>query len=190
MITLTNYQIECIKKYGILLKANKVDEFFQEMAENEAKNEDANLFAYMYETIPDFLTYITEIIPHGFYGVILDALRVPDNVKKLRRESFDHCVIDVLKLSDGITEIPELAFKDCAITSLFLPKNLEIIEDHAFAFLGRCRKLYIPDTVTTIGFDTFKGCNSLVLQYNKDNTDLGNRLHYYCEYDIDRIEGI
>ena len=76
----------------------------------------------------------------------------------------------------GVTGVGEYAFYKCENVNEVILKNLKSIGHAAFARCKNLKEITIPDSVTYIGEDAFRGCDSLA--------------HVYCYADVTKLTWI
>lgn len=156
---LSHISLRLIKKFQDLLKENKIDEFFDaiEHWERECTPE---LFKYMYENIPDFLTYIT-IFPWNCLNTIrtsyeYDIIKAPSNIDSVVSRAFSYAQVGTLDLSESsITTLSESCFNRSSFDELILPNKLSLIDYNCFSYCYTKKPIIIPSSVRYICEDAF-----------------------------------
>ncbi len=74
-----------------------------------------------------------------------------------------------LVVPDGVKVIEKGACTGCDFNSVKLPESLKIIEDCAFQYCSRMRKINIPDSVEQLGEDVFAGCDPLDIEVSENS---------------------
>ena len=96
---------------------------------------------------------------------ISSSMSIPNSVTSIGSSSFSGCSsLSGLSIGNNLTNIGVEAFKDCANIqgSITLPDGLLYINDSAFNGCSSISgSLDIPNTVTTLGEDSFRTCSSL-----------------------------
>ncbi len=68
--------------------------------------------------------------------------------------------LDMSELTD--TVIYNGSFDNCrSLATVKLPKNIKILEEHAFAYCSEITNLIIPASITELGWGTLRACNGL-----------------------------
>lgn len=141
-------------------------------------------------TIPNSVTEIRSTAFYNCNE--LTSINIPDGVTSIGNSAFKGCSLASITIPDSVTSIDSYAFYLCHnLASITIPNNVTSIEYGAFsccsnltAFYGkyassdnRCliidgklvafapfglTEYVIPDSVTTIEYDTFFYCNSLI----------------------------
>lgn len=88
----------------------------------------------------------------------------------------DYC--EFVPNNDGSLALKEFTLDDSAFTSFNIPeiidgKKVTSIKSNAFINSGRLKEVVIPDTVTSIDDDAFKGCNNLTIYSAHDSKPEG-----------------
>lgn len=88
----------------------------------------------------------------------------------------DYC--EFVPNNDGSLALKEFTLDDSAFTSFNIPeiidgKEVTSIKSNAFINSGRLKEVVIPDTVTFIDDDAFKGCNNLTIYSAHDSKPEG-----------------
>ena len=114
----------------------------------------------------------------------LEEVVLPNSITEIKNEAFSGCTaLKSVVLPDGLTKIYDGLFENCsALTSVTFPTTLTIIKSYAFgstalkkvilpvglttieksAFAGaKIEELYIPSTVTMLGWLSFENCMNL-----------------------------
>jgi len=106
-----------------------------------------------------------------------DTNYTSDNV--VGQSMFRRCFnLQKIILPQNITSIESYAFEGCLLTSITIPEGVTSIGYDAFHECESLISIVIPASVTSIGYDAFYGCKSLVDVYIKDvaawcNIDFG-----------------
>ena len=139
-------------------------------------------------TIPDSVTNIKN---GAFNECIsLETITIPDSVTEIGAWAFSGCKnLSSVTLSKGVVDLQLKAFSECTkLTSIIIPKSLEkcdgafsgngpfyksglsevkfengikAIPDYLFAGATALETIAIPDTVTSVGSDSFSECSAL-----------------------------
>ena len=116
-------------------------------------------------TLPNSITYIGE---SAFRHSSLNYIEIPGSVREIDEEAFDYCVnlTRVNSNEDGVFNIPTgvvslrgFGFCDGLVTCT-LPNTVETF-NNTFRNCVNLRSINIPDSVTSLGFQTFRGCTSI-----------------------------
>ena len=110
--------------------------------------------------IPEGVTSIGE---NAFYNLnTLESAVLPDSLIEMGMYAFAGCAaLQDIEFGSGLTVIPVGAFGGCAIASLTLP---ETVTDIYFDAFRGCRELTcvtLPDSVTYLGSSVFAECEAL-----------------------------
>ena len=140
----------------------------------------------------------------------LTSVTIPDTVKEIHYEAFASCSnLSEVILSKSLVALDGDAFSDCdKITEIFIPKSLEsgsiaygdgpfcecdglktvVFEEGttkiANALFRKCtglEEITIPDTVTSIGHESFAYCDNLTtVNFGKNIAEIGDRAFKEC----------
>ena len=140
-----------------------------------------------------------------FIGCKLTEIVLPQNLKYIGTDAFDHCEeLSSIVMPEGLVSIGEAAFMQCSkLLSISIPRSVSSIGRYAFAYdnfssielpditvleeciFYSCSKLTsitIPESVTRIRNSAFDGCRSLTsITIPKGVTDIGYRLFSSCD---------
>ncbi len=111
-------------------------------------------------TMPPTMTYIGN---NAFYNCIeLKSITVPEGITSLNDQVFKNCGdLDVAILPSTLKSIGANTFDLCySLKTIDLPSGLRTIGQRAFYQSG-LQSVTIPDSVTSIGTETFLDCDSL-----------------------------
>ena len=155
---LSNTSIELISKYRRYLEEDNLQGFFDALGGEENTGE---LFKYMMENIPDFLSYFIKI-PAGCVSSIsnpnihYDSLGFAEEIIECTPYAFAYAQIFSLDLSQtGIIELPTYCFSWAKIGTLLLPKHLEVIKSYCFTESKILSSIHIPFSVKNISDHAF-----------------------------------
>ena len=125
----------------------------------------------------DFLTTIvipSNVVEIGKYAFSqckgLKCITLSDRLKKLGESVFYYCPsLTSITIPNGVKVIEKLSFSNCwSLSKVILPTGLLNIEDCAFSECG-FSSIDIPNTVTHIGVNAFKGCLHLTSFFLPDS---------------------
>ena len=99
---------------------------------------------------------VTVIGATAFAGTSITSITIPDSVTTIGTGAFARCrELADIKLSNNLTCIYNETFAGCySLNSITIPAGVTSIQDHAFTS-SRLNTIFIPDTVTSIGFAAF-----------------------------------
>lgn len=91
----------------------------------------------------------------------LSSISFPSTLTSIGRNAFSYCTgLTALSLPQGLISIGDEAFYSSGLTELILPQRLQSIGAGAFAYTA-LKTASIPEGVTQILNDTFRGCDTL-----------------------------
>lgn len=110
--------------------------------------------------IPEGVTSIGE---NAFYNLItLESAVLPDSLIEMGMYAFAGCAaLQDIEFGSGLTVIPVGAFGGCAIASLTLPETVTDIYFDAFRGCRELTGVTLPDSVTYLGSSVFAECEAL-----------------------------
>ena len=90
-------------------------------------------------------------------------LVIPDNIKTLPNNAFEHCVdLKSIKLPSGLTKIPSEAFIECDhLKSIDIPESVTSIGDFAFCRCYKLSEVNLNKNLVKIGEGAFLDCSKL-----------------------------
>ncbi len=107
-----------------------------------------------------------------FNSDVEGEFNMPQSVTTINQYAFNNCLLATkVTLPDNVTSIGSYAFYGCSLLSKFnsdkegslvVPSSYSNIGSYAFSNLVLITDITVPDSVTTIGLGTFKGCSGLV----------------------------
>ena len=110
--------------------------------------------------IPEGVTSIGE---NAFYNLItLESAVLPDSLIEMGMYAFSGCTaLFDIEFGSGLSVIPVGAFVGCAIASLTLPETVTDIYYDAFRGCRELTSVTLPDSVTYLGSSVFAECEAL-----------------------------
>lgn len=110
--------------------------------------------------IPEGVTSIGE---NAFYNLItLESAVLPDSLIEMGMYAFSGCTaLFDIEFGSGLSVIPVGAFGGCAFTSLTLPETVTNIYYDAFRGCRKLTSVTLPDSVTYLGSSVFAECEAL-----------------------------
>lgn len=110
--------------------------------------------------IPEGVTSIGE---NAFYNLItLESAVLPDSLIEMGMYAFSGCAaLFDIEFGSGLNVIPVGAFGGCAIASLTLPETVTNIYYDAFRGCRKLTSVTLPDSVTYLGSSVFAECEAL-----------------------------
>lgn len=102
---------------------------------------------------------VTSVGAYAFANPSVAEVDLPRSLTKINKYAFSGTCIGDIDFGDDIVSIGSGAFYDCKyLQGIFMPKNVESIEDFAFA---NCESATLYDTkkIKRIGANAFVGCN-------------------------------
>ena len=126
---------------------------------------------------------VTEIGFRAMYGSKLTTVNLPPNLKKIGKEGFASCErLTELTLPDSVAEIGPNAFAfDRMLREMRLPEGLAKIDSYTFYECSALKYVYIPPTVTVIGYGAFSGSGIRFIRIPHGVTTIGDRAFLGCE---------
>lgn len=92
----------------------------------------------------------------------MESIELPSTLKTIGEAAFENCEnLAQVELPAGLFEIGRRAFRETAITRLNIPASVMRIENHAFSFCKKLRKIIFPPMLELITLGTCSYCNSL-----------------------------
>ena len=110
--------------------------------------------------IPEGVKSIGE---NAFYNLItLESAVLPDSLIEMGMYAFAGCTaLQDIEFGSGLSVIPVGAFGGCAIASLTLPETVTDIYYDAFRGCRKLTSVTLPDSVTYLGSSAFAECEAL-----------------------------
>ena len=115
----------------------------------------------------------------------IESIWLPETMTSLGYRCFELCEsLKEIYLPESITEMDSGVFDDCSsLTKINIPKNMTYIPDR-FVNGSAISEIDIPDSVTMIGSEAFKGCVNLT------HVDLPDGLTVLCAGAFEACTGI
>lgn len=106
--------------------------------------------------------HLTEIEDSCFAFTALEAITIPNGVKRIGKGAFCQSNLIHIDIPDSVTEMESQAFLDCtSLESVVLPDQLTNIADGMFGGCESLKQIIIPNSVQRIGTAAFGSCSSL-----------------------------
>ena len=109
----------------------------------------------------------------------LTNITIPDSVTSIGKAAFEGCTsLTSITIPNSVTSIEVYAFENCtSLKSAVIEANGKklfetTIGDRAFSGCTNLTSVTIPGNVTSIGYDAFSNCNSLVANVYNNSTGL------------------
>lgn len=77
----------------------------------------------------------------------------------------------VIIIPNGATYVAYGAFRNCMAEVIVLPSGLKSIDEYAFTYCRNLKKVYVPDTVSTVKRNAFNSCPLLEIYCQGAPTD-------------------
>ena len=111
----------------------------------------------------------TLVIPEGCVAIAngafidreLERVEIPDSVKQIGAGAFCRTGLKRVRLPHSIKRIAIECFEGCQLEEVVVPEGVERIGDGAFSQNSCLRKLVLPRTLTSLGWDVLSGCDKL-----------------------------
>ena len=140
---------------------------------------------------------VTSIGSHAFKDCPkLTHIVLPDNLTSIEAYTFSHSGITEITIPNKVTSIEMVAFEEChnltritinsaasikdgafrnctKLAEVTLPNNLTLIDDFAFERCTNLKGMIIPESVKTIGWSAFSGCNDFTIEIPETVDSLG-----------------
>ncbi len=122
-------------------------------------------------TIPSSVTTIAGKYAFAFSGIT--SITIPNSVTTIGEYVFWNCEsLSSITLHDGITDIGSYSFGCCSkLKSFTIPAGLTKLNSYLFWQSG-LTSITIPATVTEMGLDVFKTCQSLALVISENTNPI------------------
>lgn len=122
-------------------------------------------------TLPEGLK---EIGMYCFWGVPLKEITIPGTVKKIDLCAFYFTGLEHLKIEEGVEFIGEKAFCLCNnLTEVTIPASVGVINRFAFYSCGNLSKVTIAEGITEIKEGAFRWCNLTEVYIPESVTTIG-----------------
>lgn len=146
---------------------------------------------YMYEPIPNGLTYTTTNngVTITTYSGTESEIVIPNKIEQLPVTSIGSnaftrsTTLTSVIIGNNVTTIGSSAFASCSkLTNVTLGKCVTTISDSAFSYCSKLASVNIPNSVKTIGNRAFYQCTSLTSIVLPNNTNsIGSAAFYNCK---------
>lgn len=127
------------------------------------------------------LIYWNKLSPDD--NILLETLRLPQNITKIGDEAFALCVgLTDVKLPDKMESIGKFAFSQCShLTEIKLPDGLKEIKEGLFYKCTNLTNITLPDGLKSIGNKAFLSCSALTEIKLPDGLEsIGTLAFYEC----------
>lgn len=157
-----NEIIEIIKSNKNFLKRNDYNGFFR----NISSRNRAEIIDFLCESGIDFGKYLRNIDNELFsFTSKLRVLNIP-NVEKIGADAFKQSSIEEISQCDNLEQLSKRAFYGSKLNKIDLPEGIQMIPDECFAYCTDLQEIFIPDSVTAIGYHAFDGCDNIKILAN------------------------
>ena len=142
-------------------------------------------------TIPNSVTSIGILAFYPCTG--LTEITIPNSVTSIGNEAFYNCTgLTEVTIPSSVTSIGYSVFGGCtSLTSIVVDKDNQaydsrdncnaIIETATNTLITGCKNSFIPNSVTSIGYEAFSGCTGLTeISIPNSVTSIGNYAFYGC----------
>lgn len=139
-------------------------------------------------------TSVTRIKSEAFYGCTgLTSITIPNSVTSIGRRAFEYCSgLTSITIPNSVTYIYDDTFRYCSnLSSIIIESGNKrydsrnscnaIVETSSNRLITGCKNTTIPNSVTSIGSEAFRGCNGLISITIPDSvTSIGSEAFSDC----------
>lgn len=124
------------------------------------------ILCFMAEQGLDVLSGMSAI-PAGFFSdAPITKFTVPEHIKSIKPGAFSNSMLEIIEFKNGVESIAELAFSKTLLSAVMLPDTLETIGKYAFANCSNLQSVFIPDSVTILPQQLFRGSDNVTIYMN------------------------
>ncbi|MGN0814530.1 MAG: leucine-rich repeat protein [Candidatus Coproplasma sp.] len=127
----------------------------------------------------DFLIEETTLVK---YVGTKKQVEIPEFITRIGENAFANSSVTDVYIPEGVVYIGKCAFTWCEnIKKIELPKNLQLIEDLAFANCTSLEEIVVPDSVKFIGESAFHACSAMKkAKLSSSLQSIGRRAFDFC----------